>query len=209
MRIAGSYRAIRGLLLAPAHVKRLSFEGAISVIAAELTIRRQGFEEVARRLGTLAPDGVADPEPIGDDQQVEALWVGWSVRRAAHLVLGEDSCLAQAVAASGMLRRRGIPAVTTLGVLPPGTNRRLAAHAWVRAGSWTVTGGDVADRYEPLATFLNDRPATASHPPTHPTNRNRHQTPSRPLRRAQGRRETLHPALPRSRAEQEAVRRRS
>ena len=67
------------------------------------------------------------------------------VGRAVELVAGRlpwrPKCLPQAIATRAMLRRRGIPCETHLGVVE---TRPLAAHAWVTVNGVVVQGGAVA-----------------------------------------------------------------
>lgn len=67
---------------------------------------------------------------------------------AARLVPWRSDCLVQAMAAQRWLRREGRQTQLVIGVHkdPAG---RFEAHAWLRCGMVTVTGGDVA-RFTPL-----------------------------------------------------------
>lgn len=135
-------------------MKQLILESGIRVVWAAALLRRRTFADVTQRLGTLAPDAAIEPSPLTEQQIPQAVHVGWAVRRVSHLLVGLDTCFVQALAASAMLRRRGIPSVAVFGAQPPGAGSGLEAHVWVRAGSWTLTGGDVAHRYEPLAAYV-------------------------------------------------------
>jgi len=59
-------------------------------------------------------------------------------------------CFPQALAATLMLRRRGIRSTLYLGVDP---HRDLDAHAWVRVGGLIVTGGPDEARFVVVSTF--------------------------------------------------------
>jgi len=65
-----------------------------------------------------------------------------TVRRAiarASRVPAHPTCLVQALAGVGMLRRGGFPATLCLGVRR-GDDARVAAHAWLECGGAVVTG---------------------------------------------------------------------
>ncbi len=84
----------------------------------------------------------------------EAARVKWAVETAARVLPWKPVCLPQAVAATVMLKRRHIPSTLYLGVDP---SRALDAHAWVRVGQVTVTGGPVDQRFAVVSTFAGPR----------------------------------------------------
>ena len=67
--------------------------------------------------------------------------VGRAVELVAARLPWRPTCLPQAIATRAMLRRRGIPCETHLGVVE---TRPLAAHAWVTVNGVVVQGGTVA-----------------------------------------------------------------
>lgn len=76
--------------------------------------------------------------------------VAWAVAASARRLPWKPVCLPQAVTAQWMLRRRGIQSTLYLGTDPA---NQYNAHAWVRAGSVIVTGGDDPGRYIVVSTF--------------------------------------------------------
>ena len=64
--------------------------------------------------------------------------IGWAVRNAARLVPA-STCLIQALAASLMLRRAGLPAELHIGVAREGETG-LRAHAWVDVDGRAIVG---------------------------------------------------------------------
>lgn len=81
----------------------------------------------------------------------EASWIAWAVEDVAARRWMNALCLPRALAAHGMLRRRGIPSRLCLGVARQGYD--LAAHAWVEVGSDKIVGGADAEGFTSLATF--------------------------------------------------------
>ncbi len=63
-----------------------------------------------------------------------------------------SNCLAQTLAAHGMLRRRRLPTQLYLGVATQ-ADHTLAAHAWLRCGAGWVTGEVGAHRFTVVAMF--------------------------------------------------------
>ena len=68
------------------------------------------------------------------------LQISWAVRTAARFTPWESKCLAQAMSARIMLKRRGYPTTLYLGLAKKERNE-LSAHAWLRCGSRILTGG--------------------------------------------------------------------
>ena len=71
-----------------------------------------------------------------------------AVKRAARLV--PAGCLPQAIAAQCLLRREGQPSRVVFGVAQD-KDGGLEAHAWLWHDGRTILGGELADRYTPLA----------------------------------------------------------
>ena len=111
-----------------------------------------------KRLATwldLTPAPTA-PTGVGSPRQ-DALAVGWAVRAAAAHTPWTSTCLAQALAASQMLRRRTIASALTLGVaLAPDKDQRMEAHAWLQHGGVFLTGEGGHQRFTPISTFVCD-----------------------------------------------------
>ena len=70
-----------------------------------------------------------------------------AIRRATR-IWPAARCLPQAIAGSCLLRRGGLTATVTLGARVEGD--RIEAHAWLECDGFTVTGGDLVNRYTPL-----------------------------------------------------------
>lgn len=96
--------------------------------------------------------GEAGPARAGQARRAGA--VGWAVRVAVAHTPWRSACLAQALAATAMLRWRLLPATLYLGVDPDVSDRPgIAAHAWVRCGDAVVTGAAEQADFAPLAAF--------------------------------------------------------
>jgi hypothetical protein len=131
----------------PRRERQALIEAALALGLASLLVRTVGFSWIARRLGRHMEKGpsAAKPESVS-----EAARVGWAVDTAARVLPWKPVCLPQAIAATLLLKRRGIVSTLYLGVDP---TRALDAHAWVRVGEVTVTGGPVDQRFAVVSTF--------------------------------------------------------
>ena len=83
-----------------------------------------------------------------------AYWVAKNVNRVCEHTPWESKCLVRALTARKLLNEKGIPSTLYLGV-GKDENGAMVAHAWIRTGSYYVTGGDGKD-YATVATFKND-----------------------------------------------------
>lgn len=116
---------------------------------ARLFVSRAPFPRVADFLGEAGgqlpgEDGAVDPR--------RALQVQAGVRLVCRTLGWRPSCLVRAVAATAMLRRRGLPSTCSFGV-QPGVSAALRAHAWVSHGPVIVVGGRCRMRYTEIHRF--------------------------------------------------------
>jgi len=88
-------------------------------------------------------------EHLGHPATIDVERVSWAVTLAAHYVPWRSDCLIQVMAADRWLRRHGVCADFHLGVAKD-VDGGLKAHAWLRYGNLTVTGG----RYDEFAPLI-------------------------------------------------------
>jgi Transglutaminase-like superfamily len=112
------------------------------------------FRRIAAWLGT---PGAESPAAATPDEIRTALEVGWAVLTLARRVPWDGRCLAQALAATGMLRRRGLEGTVSFGARR-GESAGFDAHAWLRLGSCLVTGGPGHQGFQTFTTFARRRP---------------------------------------------------
>lgn len=128
--------------------RRLLVEAALWLGFARLMIVLMPFQRITHhlRLRQLPVNGPADGEAGADVERV-----GWAVRALGARVPWMGSCLAQALAGSLLLRRRGVGSILYLGVGKDGVD--LAAHAWLRCGDAVLTGASEMARFRPISAF--------------------------------------------------------
>jgi hypothetical protein len=142
--------ASRRLLVLLGRARRLGLRDwrHLAVAAAELLRARWCIARTpaARLLQDLRRPGPPARPPAPAAIAPER--VGWALAVAARVVPWRADCLVQAIAARRWLERERQPADVHIGVhkAPDG---RFEAHAWLRSGGVTVTGGNV-DRFTPL-----------------------------------------------------------
>jgi hypothetical protein len=141
----------RALLRVPRGDRWLVVEAALCLGAARLAVVALPFRWVTRVLRQEVGE-----TPTADDSGTtdERRRVAWALDRVSRRTPWDSNCLAQALAGKQMLRRRGISSTLYLGVAKEG-GAQLEAHAWLRSGALTLTGGDDLDRFAVIATFAD------------------------------------------------------
>lgn len=124
-------------------------EATGALLSANIRVRLTRGARLSAALGEPARAVEATLSPA---QAATARDVGWAIELLAVRGPLRTACLGQALAARTLLQRRQIPCVLTLG-LGRRTDGKLRAHAWLRAGEYTVTGGRGRTAFSPLAGF--------------------------------------------------------
>lgn len=70
----------------------------------------------------------------------------------SHHTFWESKCLVRAIAAMKMLERRQIASTLYLGIAKD-EDGKMIAHAWLRSGSFYVTGADVMEGFTVVGKF--------------------------------------------------------
>lgn len=86
------------------------------------------------------------------EQELLQRQVSKAVHAMSRITWWESRCLVQAVAAMKMLERRGVPSTLYLGSGRDDSGRMIA-HAWLRSGSYYVTGNERLERFAVVAVF--------------------------------------------------------
>jgi len=116
---------------------------------ARLLLVALPFRTVAPLLGAPMRETPA-AGPI--DRTGELYEVYETIRIAAGHTFWESKCLVKAIAAMKMLERRRIDSTLYLGTARD-ENGAMVAHAWLRSGSYYITGAEEKERYAVVATF--------------------------------------------------------
>lgn len=130
----------------------LLIEAVIVIAIARASVRVLPFHRTAALFG-LQENRSGTPA-AAPALPAAAVRPAWAVRAAAARLPIAGTCLAQALAGSAILGRRGLATTVHLGVAnDPLHPERLIAHAWLCCGDTIVTGAAGAGRYTPLAAF--------------------------------------------------------
>ncbi len=132
----------------PRRRRSLLAEALAALALARISMAILPFRRIAAWLGT---PGIETPLSADDSQVTTARDIGWAVACVARRVPWDGRCLAQAIAASAMLRRRGLQGTVNFGA-ERGGSKELIAHAWLRFGPCIVTGGQGHERFRLFTT---------------------------------------------------------
>jgi hypothetical protein len=135
--------------LASSAQKHLLWEALAALFVARLALACIPFRRIAAWLGTR---GAESPATVAPQEIDTAETIGWAVGILARRVPWDGRCLVQALAASGMLRRRGLEGTVSFGAIQ-GDSVGFDAHAWLRVGSCVVTGGSTHESFRVFTTF--------------------------------------------------------
>jgi hypothetical protein len=138
----------------PAARRWLLGEALVALVIARAAMAFLPFRRIAAWLGT---PGVESPTTATAEETHMAQEIGWAVGAVARRVPWDGRCLAQALAATSMLRRRGLEGTVSFGAAQA-NSAGFDAHAWLRLGSCMVTGGAGHQRFKAFTTFARRRP---------------------------------------------------
>ena len=136
------------LSLAPAD-QILLVEAGVWLGVARLVLLTLPFRWIKRGWGE--PQALSAEKSEGTPPELLER-VSWAVATASRNLPWDCLCLAQAMAAKAMLKRRGISSTLYLGVAKDGTAPSLS-HAWLTCGEQVLTGQQGMGEFSVIATF--------------------------------------------------------
>lgn len=109
-------------------------------------VHNRPFSELAPSIGTLGYETPVEASPR------DAWLVHELMESMFRHLKWKDSCLIRALTAKKLLNRMNCRCTLYMGVAKDGS-QAMTAHAWLRCGKLTVTGGDISSRYTVTAVF--------------------------------------------------------
>ena len=103
-------------------------------------------------LSGLQEASTHDETSITNDQKNQAEQVGRFIRSVMRRTRWSPTCLVQSLAATRMLRRRGLQGRLYIGV-KRGDDHQFGAHAWVGVGDIYVCGGRQASDFKVISVY--------------------------------------------------------
>lgn len=95
---------------------------------------------------------IVDEINVTDQQKKQAQQIGRAIRAVMRRSRWSPTCLVQSLAASRMLRRRGLPGRLYIGVNYE-NDKQFGAHAWVGVGDIFVCGGREASKFQVISIY--------------------------------------------------------
>jgi hypothetical protein len=132
---------------------RLLWEALAALAIARIAMACLPFRRIAAWLGT--PGSETPATAMAEEIRI-AKEIGWAVSIMGQRVPWDGRCLAQALAATRMLRCRGLEGTVSIGVCE-GESTSFDAHAWLRFGPCLVTGGPGHERFKAFTTFARSQ----------------------------------------------------
>lgn len=135
--------------------KLLLIESYIFLGWAYFLLKRP-FKKVANRLGNERQETSLSNEK---SNIIALKHVSSAIRIMSRYTFWESKCLVKAVAAMKMLERRRIDSTLYLGTARDKTGK-MVAHAWLRSGSFYVTGKEGMGMFTVVSQFAKQTGAT-------------------------------------------------
>lgn len=131
--------------------KRLFVEAYVTLGVMRAAILSVPFKRLVK---SLEQQTICVAPALDNAQLATAETIGRAVRTAANNTPWESACLAQALTAQRMLRKRKIGGSFHLGARMDDTaDEKLKAHAWLQCDGHFITGEAGHEEYAVLLTF--------------------------------------------------------
>ncbi|MDJ1173966.1 lasso peptide biosynthesis B2 protein [Roseofilum capinflatum] len=133
----------------PSHRKMAFLEAFLWLGLARGCVLLFPFRWIAPYLGGLNQETSEDGIQPAEQAVVEQ--IAWAIATSSRYTPWRSNCLAQAIAAKIMLRRRKIASTLYLGLKKNAD--KLEAHAWLRVGQEIITGGAIESQFKVISFF--------------------------------------------------------
>ena len=148
--------------------RALFFETYLRLGLARAAVLTLPFTRLSRHWGIPYFEQLRSPHD--DVEQLFLRRLTWAIRTASRYTPWKSNCLAQAMAAKTMLRRRGHTSTLYLGMTTPSSHPegKVEAHAWLRCGDTWICGLRASRGFTVVAAFAElrgDAGAPASNRP--------------------------------------------
>jgi len=129
-------RLIKSYSHEPVRVKLMMFEAIFYSAYYRYQITHKPFIEISPKIGTFQYE-----TPFTRVEHQAVCHCNRAVTAACRYVPWDSKCLDQALAAKKILNKRGLPCTLYMGLIQD-ENHEMSAHAWLRCGTFYVTGGN-------------------------------------------------------------------
>lgn len=133
----------------PMKTKLVFLEALLLLVLSKILIRLLSFKRLSRVLGDSQKESNYSNEGI-DLYQIKKIAI--AIKAISKYTPWKSNCLVQACAGKMMLNIRRVQSTVYLGVGKDGSGN-LIAHAWLRCGSYYITGGDGSVKFTVTGKF--------------------------------------------------------
>jgi len=132
-------------------MEKFLFLEAILFLALARFLKVMPFKRLTRTLGKHMSESSfqEDPYVYGTIKSISS-----AIHIMSRYTFWESQCLVKAIAGMKMLQRRGIESTLYLGTAKD-ENGKMIAHAWLRSGSYYVSGAEEMKRFTVVSKFAN------------------------------------------------------
>jgi len=126
-------------------------ESGATLGLASVALQLLSFKQLSGLLGKQQKD-LSDVEPLPQERK-ELAQIARSIQALQQRIPWHCTCFVQAIAGQWMLRRRGIRCRLSMGV-GRDSHAQLQFHAWLRSGTFWITGKNEQDGMEEIFSFV-------------------------------------------------------
>ena len=136
--------------------RKLLIEALYFLFVSQLMIKLVPFRKISKILGKpekeeyIVAKKEDNPEVCRELEQISKI-----IRLAANGIFWDSKCLARAIAAKRLLKRRKISSTVFLGIVD-GEEKKLLAHAWISSGGIIITGEKGIENYRVITIFTDE-----------------------------------------------------
>src|SRR3954451_5985542 len=131
--------------------KKILLLEAYVYLAWARILKKIPFSKLAPSLGTHMTETSMVDNP-SDRQSLR--FVSDAIHIMSRYTFWESMCLVKAIAGMKMLKRRKIESTLYLGTAKD-EKGKMIAHAWLRSGSYYISGAEEKDKFTVVAKFAN------------------------------------------------------
>lgn len=131
--------------------KKILLLEAYIYLAWARILKKIPFSKLAPSLGAH----MTETSMVDDPSNRESLrFISDAIYIMSRYTFWESMCLVKAIAGMKMLKRRKIESTLYLGTAKD-ENGKMIAHAWLRSGSYYISGAEEKDKFTVVAKFAN------------------------------------------------------
>lgn len=146
----GIWRKMKSFVILGGEKRKLLMEAALYLAWARF-LKIIPFQKLATSLGIPMEETT---KVVNLKEREVASSISDVLYLMSRYTFWESECLVKAIAGMKMLKRRGIASTIYFGIAKDESGK-MTAHAWLRSGSYYVTGTEGMERFTVVGKFAN------------------------------------------------------